>query len=78
MIEILDIDIGKNPVATNEKFIISVSVRPYFAAGVQLNAAVPALISASVQAKPAGYAPVHQKARLQVGVPTVEVVKIKN
>lgn len=78
MVEILGVDISKNPVDTNEKFIISVSVRPYFAAGVELNVAVPALISASVQAKPAGYAPVHQKARLQVGVPAVEVVKIKN
>ena len=78
MIEILDVNISKNPVATNEKFIISASVRPYFAAGVELNVAVPALISASVQAKPAGYAPVHQKTRLQVGVPTVEVIKIKN
>lgn len=77
MVEILTVDISKNPVTTNEKFIISVSVRPYFAADVEFNAAVPTLISASVQAKPAGYSPAHQEVKLQVGVPVVEIVKIR-
>lgn len=78
MIEILDVNISKNPVAANEKFIVSVSVRPYFTARIELNAAAPTLISSFIKAKPAGYAPGHQEVKLQVGVPAVEIVKIKN
>ena len=78
MVEILDINISKNPVAANEKFIVSVNVRPYFTARIELNAAAPTLISSFIGAKPAGYAPVHQEVKLQAGVPAVEIVKIKN
>lgn len=78
MIEILAVNVSKNPVATNEKFIISVGVRPYFATGIALNAAVPTLICSFVQAKPAGYAPVSQEVKLHVGIPAIEIVKIKN
>ena len=39
MVEILSVDISKNPVATNERFILSVSVRPYFTTGIGIKGA---------------------------------------
>ena len=78
MVEILAAEISKNPVATNERFIISVSVRPYFAAGIGLNVAAPTLVSSVVRAKPAGYTPVNREASFYSGIPAVEIVKIKN
>ena len=78
MVEILSVDISKNPVATNERFILSVSVRPYFTTGIGIKGAVPTLISSFVRAQPAGYTPVNRKTALYSGIPMIEVVKIKN
>lgn len=78
MIEILSVDVSKNPVVTSEKFIISVGVRPYFTVSIGIGIAVPTLICSSIKAKPAGYVPINKMVTLNIGSSALEIVKIKN